>query len=73
MMTIETTRYSPGIRGDQANHQRSVRFDETSGYIGITALDEDDDRVTDRVLLTPKQWQALVKFVQTRDDRRGHP
>jgi hypothetical protein len=40
-----------------------VQFDATDGFIGITAWDAGDGRVKDRVLLSPRQFAALVNFV----------
>ena len=56
------TYYSPDIQGDEGNYNQSVRFDKTGGYVGISQYET--DILKDRVLLTPKQVEALIKFVK---------
>lgn len=57
----EVTDYSKRIAGDAGNHRRGAQFDVTDGYVGITAF---EGRTVDaRVLLSPKQMQALVAFI----------
>ena len=62
-MTRETTRYSRVEKGDAGNHQRHMQFDDTDGYIGISSTNDDGSDVQ-RVLLSPKQYRALVTFVK---------
>lgn len=57
------TEYSQCENGEVGNHDRVVQFDATDGFIGITAWDAGDGRVKDRVLLSPRQFAALVNFV----------
>jgi hypothetical protein len=58
----EYTDYSETIPGDVGNHHRAVRYDVTSGYVGITVLEGDE--VPDRVLLSPAQLKALQAFLR---------
>lgn len=57
------TVYSFSFRGDRGNFGHAVKFDATDGYIGISQLRGGNDCI-DRVLLTPSQFEALVKFVK---------
>ncbi len=57
------TRYSAVVKGSTGNWRRDVRFDVTNGYVGITAY-EIGDAPIQRVLLTPKQFEALKAFVR---------
>jgi hypothetical protein len=59
----EITRYGDEIAGERGNHNLSVRFDQTSGFIGINQFDE-THALTDRILLSPKQVAELFKFVE---------
>jgi len=63
MKTDERTFYSPVVTGDFSNHRKAARFDITGGYVGIQSYDE-NNAVSDRVLLTPDQWEILVEFVK---------
>jgi len=54
--------YSKQIKGARGNHRLPVRFDKTDGYIGIRQIE--NGRVSDRVLLSPAQMRALIKFVE---------
>lgn len=65
MKKEQPIRYSARIKGDAMNHGRDAAFDVDNGYVGITSCD--GQRVIDRVLLTPKQWNALVEFVRGSD------
>lgn len=65
----EITEYSERVEGDHWNWEKTVRFDATDGYIGITSFD-DDGHVIQRVLLTPKQIKALIRFTGTTSLRR---
>jgi hypothetical protein len=58
------THYSEPVDGDEGNYKWAVRFDKTRGYIGITQYE--DGKFKERVLLTRKQFRALVKFVGVR-------
>jgi len=69
MKTDSVTRYSRVEIGDAANHGRHARFDYTGGYIGISDMN-DKGFDGDRVLLTPKQFRALVKFVTAKGKQR---
>lgn len=59
----EITEYSERIEGDRWNWDKAMRFDVTDGYVGITSFD-DDGHVIQRVLLTPQQIKALIRFVK---------
>ena len=64
-MSVDTkgaTTYSGVVNGDAQNHKLPVRFDVTDGYVGISQYD--GTLVADRVLLSPKQVQALVQFMR---------
>lgn len=56
------TIYSDQIAGARGNYNWPVRFDSTDGHLGITQTE--GDKVKDRVLLSPKQVQELIKFCQ---------
>lgn len=55
--------YSPEHPGCDGNHNQPVRFDNTVGYIGINQRKGDG---LDRVLLSPAQVKALLKFLGVR-------
>jgi hypothetical protein len=57
-----STSYSDKVLGDAANYNQSVRFDVTDKYVGITQFDE-NGKVNDRVLLTPKQAKELAEWI----------
>ena len=57
------TRYSQEVPGDEHNHGFICRFDVTDGYVGISQSD-DGKRWSDRVLLSPKQLRALIRFTK---------
>ena len=60
---MDRTRYSKIFVGAPGNHSFDMRFDVTTGgFVGITQMDNGD--VTDRVLLTKSQFNALVDFVK---------
>jgi hypothetical protein len=63
------TTYSKKIPGERGNFQLRVRFDQTDGFIGITQFD--DDGVSDRVLLSRKQVDELLKFISKSLKARG--
>jgi len=53
--------YSAEIKGDDRNWNWSAQFDKSGdGYVGIT---QTRDGTTDRVLLSPAQVRALLKFI----------
>lgn len=54
------TRYGERIPGAPANFGLAVRFDRTDGYVGISQY---DDGTIERVLLSPKQVEALLAFL----------
>lgn len=68
----EITVYSEKIPGEKRNYYWAVRFDNTGleeyaheeGFIGITQFDEHGN-VKERVLLSPAQVRAFVKFSGT--------
>lgn len=60
----EITDYSDRVPGTAQNFDKSVQFDVTDGFVGITQYDGQTDDVTDRVLLSPQQWRELVAFVK---------
>lgn len=62
-MQDELTRESEPVAGARGNWHWPVRYDLTSGYLGITQY-ETDGAVKDRVLLSPDQVRALVAFVR---------
>lgn len=55
------TLYSGEIPGDRGNYNWAVLFDSTNGYIGISQ--RADDR-PERVLLSPRQFKALIEWVK---------
>jgi hypothetical protein len=57
------TYYSERIKGERRNYNWPVRFDLTDGLLGITQLG--DETVRDRVLLSPKQVQEMLKFLKS--------
>lgn len=61
--------YSADVAGDAGNFNSSVRFDLTGGYVGITQR-EDYDGCVERVLLTPEQVRALIRFVAVKHAKR---
>ncbi len=69
MKTVERAEieYSRRIPGQRQNYGWAVRFDETEGSLGIQQYDEDGDSAA-RVLLSPKQVEALMVFY-----RKWHP
>lgn len=56
------TRYSARIEGARGNYKWPVRFDVTDGFLGISQIE--DDKVKDRVLLSPKQVKAMTAFLK---------
>lgn len=55
------TVYSDRVQGDKGNYDWPVIFDKTRGYVGIVQY---DDTGVQRVLLSPDQIKALVKFIK---------
>lgn len=55
------TIYSDAVEGETGNWDWRVKFDITDGYIGITQWNDDS---SDRVLLSPRQVQALKRFIE---------
>ena len=68
MSLMVRTRYSEDIKGDQGNFNWSACFDLTGGYLGISQ--SQGGELKDRVLLSPKQVEELVAFVQSKKARR---
>lgn len=60
-MQKDRTYYSERIEGARGNYGWGATYDLTKGYLGITQTE--GDKVTDRVLLSPKQVKALTKFL----------
>lgn len=60
-MSEDATKYSEAVKGDRGNYEWGASFDLTGGYLGITQTE--DDKVKDRVLLSPKQVEELTKFL----------
>lgn len=56
------TYYSEEIKGDRRNYGWPVTYDVTDGHLGVTQTE--NGKVRDRVLLSPAQAKALVKFVE---------
>lgn len=63
------TYYSERINGARGNHNLQVRFDISDGHLGITQFE--GETVTDRVLLSPAQVQALLDFVGKKKPARA--
>lgn len=62
-MRKDETVYSDMIEGDKTNHEMPVRFDLSGcGYVRVVQYD--GEMVKDVVLMTPKQFNELVKFVR---------
>lgn len=60
-MATGITTYSERILGAPRNYNWPVRFDMTDGCLGISQVE--DDKVIDRVLLSPKQVSELLTFI----------
>jgi len=58
----EITEYSDQFAGDVGNYYQNVRFDFTSGYLGITQWANQRGAI-DRILLSPKQVKLLKEFL----------
>lgn len=58
------THYSTDLPGDRDNHKWPAQCDFTDGYIGITQAQPEPERV----LLTPRQFDELVRFVEQQRD-----
>jgi hypothetical protein len=66
-MRSTQTRYSRDIPGVPGNHGLTVCFDKTRGFVGISQWDpKNKTNGTDRVLLSPEQVRALLKFLGRR-------
>lgn len=65
---MEITMYSVEVPGDERNHNSTVKFDKSGrsglkrGYLGISQIDPTTHQI-DRVLLSPTQIKALLKFL----------
>jgi hypothetical protein len=64
------TDYSERVEGEMRNHEHTCRFDVTDGFIGITQFEGDGTQVTDRVLLSPRQFTALLAFLKRAKQHR---
>ena len=60
--SVEHMYYGPEVKGDKGNFDQPVRFDWTSGYIGISQFE--GKAVKERVLLSPVQARALMEFIR---------
>ena len=58
-MKDETT-YSKKFKGDKGNYGWAVSFDVADGYVGINQHADDG---MGRVLMTPSQMKALLRFL----------
>ena len=56
------TKFSDVVKGEDRNYNWSVRFDKSGGRVGITQ-ERGQPLPPARVLLSKKQYQALVEFV----------
>ena len=57
----EQTIYSKKFKGDKGNYGWPVEFDATGGYVAINQVSHD---MTSRILLSPSQYKALLRFVR---------
>lgn len=60
----EITEYGEHVEGDAGNYFWKTRFNITDGYVGITQSDAPHVNDTSRVLLSPDQVKALIRFVK---------
>lgn len=58
----DITYYSDKVEGSNGNYHWPCKFDITNGYLGITSYE--DEGSVERVLLSPKQVAALIRFVE---------
>ena len=58
------TWYGDKLNGDEGNFNMPVRFDVTDKYVGIVQFEE-TGKVTERILLTPKQAKALAEWIKS--------
>lgn len=62
------TEYSEEWPGDEGNYDWSVRCDITDGVVGITQAHNSEEHrkypLTERVLLTKRQFEELVRFLR---------
>ena len=64
-MPADTIRYSKDVQGDRRNYRWPVRFSiSTGGYLGINQTSGSNS--IERVLLSPKQVKALLRFLDAR-------
>lgn len=54
--------YSDRIPGTDGNYNWAVRYDKDGGFVGISQTK--DDGTIERVLLSPRQVKALLKFIE---------
>jgi len=59
------TRYSPLIPATRGQ-SRALRFDWTDGWVGIDEMEVIEDGEAARVILSPPQVKALVRWIETR-------
>ena len=57
--------YSKKVKGNKGNWDRAARFDFDDGYLGINSFDSGELHVESRILLTPEQVGALLKFYKS--------
>jgi len=65
----EQTTYSKTFKGDRGNYGWSVSFDVQDRYVGINQIG--NEKVTERVLLSPSQYKALLRFMGVTEPQTG--
>ena len=63
---MSRTVYSEKVPGEKVNYEWAVRFDKSTGVVGITQYTDPSGASVDRVLLTRRQVRALVAFIRPR-------
>ncbi len=65
-MATETgiTTFSKKVPGRKENFNWDVSFDETDNFIGISQYEKGNEGWNQRVLLSPRQVDELIKFVK---------
>lgn len=69
---MEETRYSEKVPGETRNYNWEVSFDINlpDGFVGINQF-KDNDHVSDRILLSWSQFEALQEFVRANKASTG--
>ena len=70
-MTNRITEYSQPVSGNPANYELTARFDMTDGYLGISQWVGAEIKDVERVLLSPAQVKALLKFLRSQSETEG--